>query len=421
MTLMQHTRLGVLVCAILVGFSSVAEVPPEYEFLGKVESLPTPFSPYWIWTSDAVLNKMSLIDLLSGDKLGEVDGGLYITTGLFPGDDASFYIPETHYSLGSRGERLDVITFYDSVTLSISDEVFLPTQRAQNALPVANSAISDDGRFLAIYNFTPAQSISIVDTRSKAFVSEITTPGCGLTYAAGDRRFFLLCANGSLMLITLGERGELLGKTRSKPFFDPAADPITEKGVRFRDNWYFVSFDGYMYRVNVADDPRFDSPWSLLSDADREDDWKVGGRQFLAIDEKRKRAFVLLHRGDVDTHKTGGTHLGVYDLEKKVMIERLPLESPGFTFSGQSIEFGQDWIWPFNGLYNAIGRLAMRLEPHARPDALLVTGGDKPLLVIAGEFSGSVAVYDAESLEFLHRVSSSNWTTLAIQNPGWGR
>jgi len=416
-------RAATLVLILVLGNSpgASAEVPSEAEYLGSVATLPTPFSPYWIWASDAMLGKMALVDLLSGDKLGEVDGGLYITTGLFPRDDSRFYIPETHYALGSRGERHDLVTFYDTRSLAVTGEVFLPAQRAQNALPVGNSAISDDGRFVAVYNFTPAQSLSVVDTQTRAFVGDVPTPGCGLVYAAGARRFFSICANGALLLVTLVDDGAAVGTERTAPFFDPVADPLTEKGVRVGDEWYFVSFEGYLYSFDASgEQPRAREPWSLLTEAERRDGWRVGGRQLLAIDEKTGRAFVLLHRGGKDTHKTGGTHMGVYDLKAHKEIERVALESPGFTFSGQPVEFGTDWIWPFNGLYNFIARQAMEQEVHARPDALLVTGGERPLLVVAGEFTGSLAVYDAQTLTFMHRVFTSNWTTLAIQDPRWG-
>lgn len=414
-----------IICALLLvqgAGSASAQIQPELEFIGRVETLPTPMSPYWLWASDAILKKMTLVDLHSGEVLGSLDGGLFITTALFPSKGDRFYVPETHYTLGNRGERIDQVTFYDAKTLTITDEVRIPAKRAHSALPVGNAAISDDGRFLAIFNMTPAQSLSIVDTQSRQFVTEIATPGCALAYAAGDRRFFMLCGNGALMLITLDDDGRVRSQERSETFFDPVKDPITEKGVRAGNDWYFVSFDGYLYRIGLTDSGvTFFKPWSLLSDADRKQRWRVGGRQFVAVDEPSGRAFVLLHQGDVDTHKIGGTHLGVYDLRKQQAIERIALETPGFTFSGISMEFGTHWIWPFNGLYNFIGRKAMAVEAHTRPDAVLVTGGSQPLLVLAGEFSGSLAIYDANSLKFLYRVATSNWTTLAIQSPRWGQ
>jgi methylamine dehydrogenase heavy chain len=364
---------------------------------------------------------MTLVDLKTGEPLGSVDGGLYITTGLFPNNDATFYIPETHYSRGSRGERTDVVTFNDTHTLAVTGEVIVPPIRAHSASPVGHHAITDNGQFIALFNMTPAQSISIVDTRAKTFVAEIQTPGCAALYGAGERRFFMLCGNGSLMIITLDEVGTVISQTRTEQFFDPTKDPIMEKGVRIDDDWYFPSFDGFIYTVNVSGEEMvFSEPWSLLSDADREDRWRVGGRQLMAMDKESGRLYILQHHGGMDTHKNGGTHMGVYNYTKRIFIERIALESPGFTFSGIAIEFGMDWVWPFNGLYNLIGRKAMEAEVHARPDALMVTGGAEPLLVVAGEFTGSLAVYDLKSLEFLYRVETSNWTTLAIQDPQWG-
>lgn len=413
--------VAVLASALFGCVFAFAEVAPEYEFIGKVETLPQQKSPYWIWASDAMLKRMVLVDLKTGESLGSVDGGLYITTGLFPDDDATFYIPETHYSRGSRGERTDVVTFYDTHTLAVTGEVVIPPRRAHSASPIGHHAISDNGQFIALYNMNPAQSVSIVDTRAHTFVTEIQTPGCGTVYGAGERRFFMICGNGALMFITLNDAGEVVSQTRTEPFFDPTKDPIMEKGVRIDNDWYFPSFEGFIYTVNIAQQEAvFSEPWSLLSDADRKDRWRVGGRKLLAMVQESGRLFILQHQGDIDTHKQGGTHMGVYDYKNKLFIERIPLESPGFTFSGVSMEFGMDWVWPFNGLYNLIGRKAMDASVYARPDSLMVVGGDEPLLVVAGQFTGALAIYDPKSLEFLYRVETSNWTTLAIQNPRWG-
>src|SRR5262249_59986394 len=60
----------------------------------------------------------------------------------------------------------------------------------------AANALSDDGRFMAVFNLTPATSISIVDVKARAFTAEIATPGCSLVFPAGPRRFLMLCANG---------------------------------------------------------------------------------------------------------------------------------------------------------------------------------------------------------------------------------
>ena len=55
---------------------------------------------------------------------------------------------------------------------------------------MANSELTDDERFLLIYNFNPAQSVTVVDTKTRKFVGEIETAGCALVYPTGPRSFF---------------------------------------------------------------------------------------------------------------------------------------------------------------------------------------------------------------------------------------
>ncbi|MFX8934007.1 amine dehydrogenase large subunit, partial [Acinetobacter baumannii] len=73
------------------------------------------------------------------------------------------YSPETYFSRGTRGERTDVVTLYDPAHLSVIGEISVPPKRSSNMPMLSNAQLTDDGRFLMIYNFTPAQSITVVD------------------------------------------------------------------------------------------------------------------------------------------------------------------------------------------------------------------------------------------------------------------
>jgi len=399
----------------LVSGLAWAQVPIETP--GRVETLPTPPSPHWIWTADPLLQRTALIDLDRGEMLGVIDGGFGLTSGQFSEKRAEIYVPETHYSRRVRGERTDVLTVWDQASLSPLTEVVLPPKRGINALPVANAALSDDERFLAIFNLTPATSLSIVDVEQRRFVGEISTPGCSLAYGAGDRRFAMLCGDGALLSVSLDEEGREASKVRSKPFFDPHSDPVTEKAVRYGDVWYFVSFEGFVHPVDVSgDEPRFLAIWSLLTNNDRDDSWRSGGSQHLAVHQSTGRLYALMHQGGVDTHKDPGTELWVYDLKQRVRVQRIELRSPGFTYLGVPLEFGQDWIWPFNHTYEWL----LALAPNLGIGNIVVTQDDQPLLVTGSNFTGSLAIYDALSGEFLRRVHTGNMTTLVLQAP-WGK
>jgi methylamine dehydrogenase heavy chain len=318
-------------------------------------------------------------------------------------------VPETHYSRGSRGERVDVLTVYDAASLAPVAEVVLPPRRAINALPTANAALSDDERFAAVFNSVPGTSLSIVDLERRALGAEVSTPGCSLAYAAGPRRFALLCGDGSLLLVTLDAEGRELAKTRSRPFFDPDADPVTEKAVRVGDEWLFVSFEGRVLPVDVSGgEARFGEPWSLLDDADRAGSWRIGGSQHLAIHAATRRLYSLVHQGGADTHKDPGSELWVYDLATRARVSRVTLRNPGLTFLGEPIELGGGgrlWGWLLDTVLGAA------------IDFVAVTQDAEPLLVTASGFSGGLALYDARTGEFLRRVYSGNLTTVALQAP----
>ena len=416
MKVLKQLSLGLVLQA--VSFLSLAEVAMEVP--GKVENLAGKDKTHWAWSTDPLIARVALIDLDSDYLYGAIDGSWSVTSLLFPKNNSEFYVPETHYEYGSRGKRHDFVTFYDSDTLSVITQVEVPTKRAANAEPTGNSALSDDDHFIALFNMTPAQSISIVDAKERKFVSEFDIPGCALVYPAGNRRFLSLCGDGSALVITLDKNGEKESLTRTEKFFDPDKDPIIERGVRSGGKLLYVSYEGYLYTIDVSGETiTFEKPWSLLSEKNRKNSIKVGGRMLITVHAKMGWLYVLLHEGGGDTHKHGGTELGVYDLKQRKEIKHIDLESPGFTFSGVPMAFGEDLIWPISGLYDWIGRIAMSMEHQARPESLMVTQDEHPLLAISGAFSGSIGIYDAKTLEFKHRVTTGNITTIAVQTPNW--
>ena len=79
-----------------------------------------------------------------------------------------------------------------------------------------------------------------------------------------------------------------------------------------------------------------------------------------------------------------------------------------------SLEFGGDSIWPFNRLCEV---LLSAVASELGIAQIAVTQDDAPLLVTGSIFTGSLAVYDALSGEFLRRVISGNMTTQVLQTP----
>ena len=413
-----RAAVALTLLALPVAMSSAARGDIAIEQTGRSETLPETRRSHWIWIADVLLRRSALLDLDRGTFLGMISTGFLSPAAVFPRSRSEFYLPETYYSRGSRGTRTDTVTIYDSTSLAPSGEVVIPPKRAMNVLPSANAALSDNDRFLAVFNMTPATSLSIVDVERRQFVQEIATPGCSLVYAAGPRRFLMLCGDGSFLTVSLGPDGRQVSKVRQEAFFDPQADPVTEKAVRYRDRWLFVSFEGFVHPVDVSGEvSRAEAAWSLFDDEDRRSSWRIGGSQHLAVHEASGRLFSLVHRGGADTHKEPGTELWVYDLETRTRVQRIQLRHPGFSYLGETLEFGQSWVWPFNRIS---GWLLDHVVPSPGLNQVQVTQGDEPLLITASLFSGSLAVYDGMTGRFLRRLSSGNFTAHSIQAP-WGR
>jgi methylamine dehydrogenase heavy chain len=193
---------------------------------------------------------------------------------------------------------------------------------------LANAQLTDDGRFLLIYNFTPAQSITVVDTRSRTFVGEIETSGCALVYPTGRRSFFSLCADGAVLHTVLDDSGHARRSDRTEPLFDVDKDPVTEKGVRLGDTWYFVSFGGTLYPVRLEQgNLKLQKPWSLLNAAQKAQNWRPGGLQQLAIHAGLNRLYSIMHQGPLETHKDPGREVWVYDLARQTRVQKITMKS----------------------------------------------------------------------------------------------
>lgn len=379
---MASTRaLSITTAALLalsLAFPASAELPVDKL---RVETLGEP-GPHWFWANDVAFFNMAdgrtyLYDADTGKMLGMLSTGIFFAKFETPGDYSVIYSPETYYSRHTRGERTDLVSYYDTRTLKHLGETIVPGRRMSGVPNIGFSALTDNDRFLTIYNFSPAQSVTVVDVAAREFVEEIETPGCALTYASGDSRFMMLCGNGSIMTVELDEEGREAERERSDPFFDPEDDPVMEKGVRREDTWYFVSFGGTVHEVDVSgDEPAFPDPWPLAENAG---DWRPGGFQLLAAHAGRNELAVLMHeQGGPGSHKNPGNEIWVYDLDGRERVRRIELAAPAMS--------------------------------------IVITRDVEPVL-IASHGEPVIDVYDFTSGELLRTIEGVGQTPLYIQVP----
>jgi methylamine dehydrogenase heavy chain len=321
-----------------------------------------------------------LVDGDSGRFLGMLSTGFSFGR-LVPAKDGKvIFSPETYFSRGTRGTRTDVVTVYDPVHLAPIGEIAIPAKRSSNMPMMADSELTDDGRFLLIYNFTPAQSMTVVDTRSRKLVGEIETAGCALIYPTGPRSFFSICADGTLLDVRLDDTGHAKSRRRTGHMFDVATDPVTEKGVRIGDTWQFVSYGGVMYPVRITREGLTLGPkWPLLGPSDQAQQWRPGGLQQLAAHAGLNRLYSIMHRGGPETHKDPGREVWVYDLANHTRIQRIAMK-------------------------NDSGSIQVTQDP-------------KPLLFSAFIASTTLDVYDATSGAWLRSVENVGTTPTILVTP----
>ena len=311
-----------------------AQLPPD-EMTSK--TLPA-VADNWAFVLDAgfpatTIAKLDIIDGATRKMLGQVSGG-YLANFVLAPDHHEIYMVDTYYSRGWRGTRTDVVSIFDAKTLNFVAEVEIPPKRILIVPKRDSAAITADGRFLLVANMTPATSVSVVDLKERKFVGEIDTPGCVQALAAGNRQFSSMCADGSILTVQIDDSGKAKDRKQGKPFFDPAKDPVFDQPAVAGAKAYFDTYHGAMHVVDMSGtDASFEPEWPLLGDADKAQNWRPGGWQTIALNEKNHLAFVLMHRGGEWTHKELGVEVWVFDTEKKSRISRIKLKTPAYSIS----------------------------------------------------------------------------------------
>ena len=355
-----------------------------------------------VWITDRIWRHSALFDGDTGQVLGMVDGpGVTVTPKLplHAHRRGEIYVAELAYSRGSRGERTDFITIYDDRTLTVTGEVVLPTRTGDANTSIGYEALLDGERFLATFNQFPFASVSITDLEKRMFASEVLITGCAGIFPTGERSFATLCGDGTVAAVELDAEGHGHVSAHSERFFDPVSDPVTMAGVRWGSRWVFVSFEGFAHVIDFASGTPVAAPsWSLFTDTERNDRWRVGGFQHLALHAASQRLYSIVHRGGPGSHKAPGREVWVYDLAERRRVERFAL--PHFMAAYAAPQFGitrGSWLH----------RILQHWIPSDGAHSLAVTQDAAPLLFVRNAEVGVVAVLDARTGEHLRNLDDA--------------
>jgi methylamine dehydrogenase heavy chain len=328
-------KRAVLLLIVLLGLSAWcgpglrAQMPPQEGV--KIRELPLP-GPHWVFIMNPFSGTLQVTSIFAvdGDSLqvlGQLTGGITSAFAVAP-DRKQIYMADTFYSRGSRGDRTDVLTIYESRHLAPIGEVILPTKRQLSIPDSSEMAVTPDGHFVLVTNVTPATSVTLVDIQNRSVAGEIETSGCAEALIAGQRRFVSVCSDGTMLTTEFNDDGKATSQKRTgKPFFDIEKDPVFGVPARVGNDAYFVSYHGMVYPMNLGSSPATaGSSWSLLSDSERTAGWLPGGYQPIWGNAAKGLLFVLMHQGGGEwTHKNPGTEVWVYDLEGRKRVERIAL------------------------------------------------------------------------------------------------
>lgn len=322
--------------AIFIASNAIGQIQPEPG--GVIQTLPDSWPPHWVIVQDGAFfhmnsGKIIVVDADSDDTARRVKGMFdanFIAQFYQARSRPEMYVTETFYSRGTRGERTDVLTFWDKTTLATTGEVVLPPKRASQMPMNYHLQLVDDEKIALVYNFTPATSVSVIDAVGRQFLTEVPTPGCSLVYPMAGRAFASICTDGSMMSFQLDENGELASSDRTDVFFDANNDPLIEKAAMIDDVAYFPTFLGRMFPVDLSG-PTIDvgTPWSLLGDGD--EGWRPGGLAVTGTDADG-RIYILMHpEGYEGSHKDPGVEVWVFDPATQQRTRRLTLRLPAIS------------------------------------------------------------------------------------------
>ncbi|WP_299771555.1 amine dehydrogenase large subunit [uncultured Pseudoteredinibacter sp.] len=320
---------------MLAACSLQAEIQPEP--LPVYETLPKQLPDSVLFAHDAnfealVAGRVVAIDLAKQSRryLGAMDAAQFASF-IQSTRKPELYVAETHYSRTTRGERTDVISIYDAESLKQDGEIILPgNKRGQVVSHRYTFRLVDNDRFLLVFNFTPAASVSVIDMDSREIVEEVQMPGCGLIYPTGKRGFSSFCSNGAMYSAQLDANGKLSEQQKLPPLFSVDEDPLFDKPVFHKGVAYFPSYKSLVQVVDLsAAKPKDLGSWSLLSEQELKDNWRPGGWQIATMDDAG-HLYVLMHKDGKDgTHKSGGPEVWVYDVNTQKRLQKIVLKNWG--------------------------------------------------------------------------------------------
>ncbi|MFN3468984.1 MAG: amine dehydrogenase large subunit [Novosphingobium sp.] len=308
---------------------------PE-EPIPAIAALPDAWPASWVLIHDFHFNsildgRVMLVDTASAERpvRGMVRAAQFANMLVSP-RRGEVLTAETFYSRLTQGERTDVVTIWDDTTLLPKGEIVLPGGKRQQSVTYPQLFQFTNGeKWALIANFTPAQSVSVIDLDARKVISEIDLPGCAQLYPTGERGFSSFCADGSLFSVKLGPDGQAVSSKVVAKVHDIDNQPMFGTPAWQGRTAWFVTYRGRIQGFDFSGDVGRPLPGAFdLGSADgAAPEWRPGGWQVIASDAAGKLYVLMSPNGREGSHKDGGSEVWVADPVKKTRLARIALRA----------------------------------------------------------------------------------------------
>lgn len=238
---------------------------------------------------------------------------------------------ETFYTRLTRGERTDAVTIWDMKTLQPKGEIVLPGgKRQQSVIYPHLFQFTNHQKWALLANFTPAQSVSVIDIDGRKVINEIDLPGCSQIYPTGERGFSSLCADGSIFSVTLDEQGKAVASNTIKNVQEIDHQALFSTPAYVGGTAWFVSQRGLIQGFDLSGPTARVVPgaFSLGTAPGADPEWRPSGYQPINADAAGHLYVVMNPHGKEGSHKDGGTQVWVIDPATRTRLRTIDLKGP---------------------------------------------------------------------------------------------
>lgn len=338
-------KLFALALALSASGTALAAAPaPEASFpkplpdepIPVIETFPAQWPASWVMIHDlhfsSILDgRVMIVDTASPERpvRGMVRAAQFANMLVSPARK-EILTSETFYSRLTRGERTDAVTIWDMATLEPKAEILMPGGKRQQSVTYPQLfQFTNGGKWALVANFTPAQSVSVLDLDARKIIAEIDLPGCAQLYPTGLRGFTSLCADGAMLSVQLGADGQVTSSKTIEGVQDIDKQPLFGTPAWVGQKAWFVSYYGQIQGFDFTGDVAKTIPATFnLGTADgAAPQWRPGGWQVIAADAAGKLYVLMSPNGREGSHKDGGTEVWVVDPATKTRVSRIALRA----------------------------------------------------------------------------------------------